>query len=308
MAEQYPNHVKNIIRIGTRDSLLALKQVEIAIQYIKSFYPNLDFKVIPIKTQGDKIKNIPLYEVGGKGLFTKEIDQYLLEEKVDLAIHSAKDIEAIYHQDLCFPIVFPRENPRDCFISFKYKSLVDIPYGGVVGTCSLRRKQQILLIRPDLKFVIMRGNINTRIEKLKNDQTIDAIILAYCGLKRVGMTEYVNDIFDFEQIIPSVCQGIIVGQSLKKNNFLNDILGKISHYSSKIQFILEREFIEELNGSCKTPVGCISYDLPDLEKIQAQFIIFNEEKKTYEKIISTDFKENALDIGMAAAQKLIKYL
>jgi hydroxymethylbilane synthase len=182
---------KKKIKIGTRDSELALKQTDLVISHFKKVNPDLEFEIKKIKTSGDIIQDRPLYDLGGKALFTKEIDSSLLLGEIDLAVHSAKDIDSHPNKEICFPFVLPREDSRDSLISFKYKNLSEIPLGGLIATCSLRRKEQILILRPDLNFEIMRGNINSRIQKLKNSEKLDAIVLAMAGLKRINLENYV---------------------------------------------------------------------------------------------------------------------
>jgi len=280
-----PYNKKKIIKIGTRDSNLALKQVKIFIDYIKNFYENLDFEIIKIKTSGDLILNKPLYDFGGKALFTKEIDQALLNNSIDIGVHSAKDIDSHVNEHISFPLILKREDPSDCLISFKYKNLFEIPFGGVIGTCSLRRKEQILLLRPDLNFEIMRGNIDSRIKKLQSSEKLDAIILASAGLIRMNMNEFISSKFNLDDIIPSPCQGIISIACLKENKELIEILSRITEKISDFNFRLERKFIETLNASCKAAIGCYSEFIENNKKIKISCIVLKQKTKIYKKII-----------------------
>jgi hydroxymethylbilane synthase len=284
MPEQNLFSLNKIIKIGTRQSELAIKQTNLVIDHLKNFYKNLEFKIVQIKTTGDLIKDKALYDCGGKALFTKEIDQSLSNGEIDLAVHSAKDIDSKPDSQICFPLILPREDPSDCLISFKYKSLNEIPLQGKIGTCSLRRKEQTLLLRPDLNFEIMRGNIDSRIKKLQNSSTLDGIILASAGLKRINLEKYITQKFLFDEIIPSPCQGLIAVSCLKSNLDLTKALSSTTDHKSDLNFRIERKFIETLSASCKSAVGCFSQFI-DQNKIKIMCIVLNQEKKIYKKIV-----------------------
>ncbi len=275
------------IRVGTRKSLLAKIQTELAISYIGRFHNDLEFEIHHIETSGDKITNRPLYDIGGKALFTKEIDAAIIRGEVDIAIHSAKDIEANYDKNLiAFPCVLPREDKRDVFISKNYldekSEYKNLCKNATIGTSSLRREYQLHSIRNDLNFKAIRGNINTRIEKLVSDELgVDGIILAAAGLKRANLFHENMQIIDAREILPAICQGIISIQCHSKNEDLIKMLSKISHLETNIQFLIERHFIETIDGSCKTAVGA---DINIIEsKIHGEFIIYRN-REEYLKI------------------------
>jgi hydroxymethylbilane synthase len=299
---------KKKIKIGTRDSKLALKQVDIAINYIKKFYNDIEFEIIKIKTQGDLIKDKPLYEFGGKALFTKEIDNYLLSGRIDIAVHSAKDIDSNYDREICFPMILPRQNPKDALISFKYKSLYEMKTGSIIGTCSLRRKEQIKLLRSDLNFQIIRGNINSRIDKLQNSNEFDAIILASAGLERINLEGYISEEFSFDDMIPCPCQGIISIACLKSNIFLKQALeSKTDHYSN-INFQIERKFVEEMNASCKSTIGFFSELIENYEKIIIRAIVYNQASGVYKKIKFITKIQNVFEEISLISKDLKRYL
>lgn len=249
---------KNII-IGTRKSELALAQSyeiqNLIFNLLKNQnYPDFSLPIKGFKTTGDKIIDKSLSEIGGKGLFTKEIEEALLSKKISLATHSMKDMPANCPAGLGILAVTEREDPRDAFISLKYKSITELPHNAVVGTSSTRRKAILLRIRPDLKIVNFRGNVNTRLEKLENNE-VDATILAVSGLKRIKLENYITSIIPTEIMLPAVGQGTIAVQCCLDDEFLCNILKKINHQKTSICIEAERAFLREIDGSCKTPIA-----------------------------------------------------
>ncbi|WP_232219514.1 hydroxymethylbilane synthase, partial [Hydrogenivirga sp. 128-5-R1-1] len=182
------------IRIGTRKSKLALWQANFVAEQLKKHFPELEVELIKITTKGDKILDVPLAKVGGKGLFVKEIEEAMLRNEIDIAVHSLKDVPTYFPEGLGLVAITKREDPRDAFLSVKYSSLKELPEGAVVGTSSLRRKVQLKINRPDLQIKDLRGNVDTRIRKLEEGQ-YDAVILAYAGLKRLGLEDKVKQVF-----------------------------------------------------------------------------------------------------------------
>lgn len=296
------------IRIGTRNSLLAKIQTQIAIDYIKKFYSDLSFEVHYIKTSGDKITDKPLYEIGGKALFTKEIDSAIINDEIDIAIHSAKDVEANYDKNLLtFPCVLPSEDPRDVFISKDYltkkSSVLLLKNNAIIGTSSLRRQNQLHTLRNDLKFKPIRGNINTRLKKLiSGELEVDGIVLALAGLKRTNLFSENMEILN--NIMPAICQGIIVIQCSAQNKLLIEKLSKITDKDTMTRFILEREFIETINGSCTTAVASDVKIVNDT--INADFLIY---KNQYEflKVSRSGHTSEAKEIGESAASELLVF-
>lgn len=244
----------DIIKIGTRKSLLALKQAEL----VKNALENIGVfsKIVKIESSGDKIQNKPLWEIGGKGLFCKELDTALLNKECDIAVHSAKDIETKLVDGTEIFATLPRQDVCDVFIS-NY-TIKNIPSGSVIGTCSLRRKSQILNIRDDLVIKPIRGNIETRLKKIEQAE-FDATFLAMAGLNRLGISpdkwQKLSE-FDF---IPSSGQGTVAIQGLKKNIKIKQLLQKINDKNSFLQLSYERAFLSGINGDCKTPVGAYAH-------------------------------------------------
>ena len=241
--------------IGTRGSPLALAQAhETMGRLIRS--TGLDencFKIIVIKTSGDKIQDRPLSEVGGKGLFTKEIEDAMLDHGIDIAVHSMKDMPVICPEGLMLNCYLPREDVRDSFISTKYKSISELPKGATVGTSSLRRRAQLLSKRPDLKIVEFRGNVQTRLRKLDEGVAV-ATFLACAGLNRLGRKDISNPI-EPEDMLPAIAQGCIGIEQRKDDIEIAEILSKINDKPASLRLAAERTLLAGLDGSCQTPIA-----------------------------------------------------
>lgn len=245
------------IKIGTRKSPLALRQAELVKNELLRAHPHFSedtFEIIPLSTSGDIHKDIRLADIGGKGLFTKEIDAALLHGRVDFAVHSLKDIETIIPSGVKLAGVLKREDPRDVLISRDNIRLMELPKGAVVGTASARRQAHIMDLRPDLNVELMRGNVNTRLEKIANGQ-YDATILAYAGLLRLGKTKEISEIFDPDTVIPAVGQGVIAVCARDNDQDYIDLIRNITHDETEKCITAERAMLAELDGSCRTPVG-----------------------------------------------------
>ncbi len=246
----------SIIRIGTRGSPLALAQAHETRSRLMEAH-GLDekqFEIVVINTTGDRILNQPLAEIGGKGLFTFEIEEALQNGSIDLAVHSMKDMPALLPDGLAIAAILEREDPRDAFVSVNYKSLQDMPQGGLLGSSSVRRNAQALRIRPDLKSVQFRGNVQTRMRKLA-EGVAEATFLAVAGLNRLGMAHHISSIMDMDEMLPAVAQGAI-GIEVKQNNTrAQDLVQAIHHNTSGIAIECERAFLARLDGSCRTPIA-----------------------------------------------------
>ena len=242
------------IRYGTRGSKLALLQSRLAISIVKNINKDTEFEETIIKTLGDKVTNAPLFKVGGQGLFIKEIEQALIEKKIDIAIHSLKDLPWQLADGLCLLAVGCEEDPRDCIISRNNVNLNDLPPDSIIGTSSLRRRAQILTLRSDISFVDMRGNIDTRLKKLENNEA-DAIILACAGLNRLGLDNKITEKFSVNKIVPAVGQGLIAIECRKEDEKqLKTIFETFSNKNAMIRARAERKFLEIMNAGCSTPI------------------------------------------------------
>src|SRR4030043_750598 len=250
----------NKINIGTRGSKLALWQAEWVKAEIQMIDPGIDVRLIKIKTTGDMILDVPLAQVGGKGLFVKEIEEAILRNDVDIAVHSMKDVPTDFPAGLHLSAICEREDPRDAFISqvqspkSKVQSFKDLPQGARIGTSSLRRSSQLLNMRPDLQITQLRGNLDTRLRKLDEGQ-FDAIILAAAGIKRLGLEERISEILSPEISLPAIGQGAIGIECRADDESINKIVGALNHKETSIAVRAERAFLRKLEGGCQVPIA-----------------------------------------------------
>jgi hydroxymethylbilane synthase len=244
------------IRIGTRGSHLALTQTHWVEAQLQARHPDLSTDVVIIKTTGDKLKDVPLAQVGGKGLFIKEIEEALLAGEVDLAVHSLKDMPAEMPPGCVLGAVPPREDCRDAFISQRYASLGEIPAGGRVGTGSIRRKVQILHRHPNLEVVHLRGNVDTRLRKLETEG-LDAIILAAAGLKRLGLGHIPRGFLSETEMLPAIGQGALGLEVRADDQEMLELLIPMNHFPSQVAVTAERAFLARLEGGCLVPVAAL---------------------------------------------------
>lgn len=261
------------IRIGTRGSALALAQAyETRARLAKAHgLTDDDFEIVVIKTTGDQIQDRPLSEAGGKGLFTKEIEEALLDKSIDLAVHSSKDMPTVLPDGLGMAAYLPREDVRDAFISPKVEKLTDLPQGAVVGSSSLRRQAQIKRLRPDLDVVMYRGNLQTRLRKL-GEGVVDATFLAYAGLRRLGQGDLVTSLMDVEHFLPAVGQGAIGIEARLGDEETARILAPIHHAETESRLLLERAYLAEMDGSCRTPIAGLSHVEGDRIRFRGEVI------------------------------------
>ncbi|MGZ8368684.1 MAG: hydroxymethylbilane synthase [Rhodoplanes sp.] len=245
-----------LLRIGTRGSPLALAQAEQVRARLAAAHglASAAIDVCVIRTSGDAIQDRPLAEVGGKGLFTKEIEQALFENKVDLAVHSAKDMETVLPPGIVVTAFLEREDVRDAFISRRATSLSDLPRGAIVGTASLRRQAIVRRLRPDLQVVSLRGNVETRRRK-RDAGEVDATLLALAGLKRLGLTEAASSVFSVDEFLPAVGQGAIAIETRAGDARTRTLVAAINDADTMAALTAERAFLAALDGSCKTPIA-----------------------------------------------------
>ncbi len=263
-----------IIRVGTRASKLALAQFEEVRKSLNSFFPNLIIEPHKIKTSGDIIQQKPLYDIGGKGLFIKELEEALLENKIDIAVHSAKDLTPFLHQATEIFAFTERREVRDCLISKNFSSLKNLPQNAKIGTCSPRRKAILLKSRPDLQIIELRGNIDSRINKVLEGE-VDAIILALCGLERANLTHLVKEIFTIDKFLPAGGQGALAIQGLNSNQKLAEIIAKIDNQASRIGITAERSILQNLNASCITPIAVNGTWNHHLQQLKLEVQVFD---------------------------------
>ncbi|MDA8417871.1 MAG: hydroxymethylbilane synthase [Desulfobacteraceae bacterium] len=241
------------IKIGTRKSLLALAQSNGIKAQIEARYPDVTVELVKIMTKGDKILDVPLAKVGGKGLFVKELEEAMLNREVDIAVHSMKDVPAELPDELHLALITKREDPRDAFISNKHKGLSELPPGAKVGTSSLRRRAQLARIRPDLTIEDLRGNLDTRLRKLDDGQ-YEAIILAAAGLNRLGLNR-ATAYFPATEMLPAVGQGAVGIEMRRDAAQLLAGLSFLDHWPTKVTVQAERAFLLRLEGGCQVPIA-----------------------------------------------------
>ena len=244
------------IRIGTRGSPLALAQAHQVADKLRAAHglaPE-QCQIVVIKTTGDRVTDRPLIEAGGKGLFTKELEEALFAHDIDLAVHSMKDVPAIVPAGLAIVATLEREDPRDAFVSLKYASLAEMPAGAVIGTSSPRRAAQALRARPDLKVVDFRGNVETRLRKLA-DGVADATFLACAGLNRLGLAQHITAAMDTDVMLPAVAQGAIGIEIRADDEDTARLLAPLDHAPTAICVSAERAYLTQLEGSCRTPIA-----------------------------------------------------
>lgn len=245
---------KQLIKVGSRKSALAMWQTEHVIEILKEKNPELDFEIIPISTKGDKILDVPLAKIGDKGLFTKELEVALLNGEIDFAVHSVKDMPTNLPEGLKLGAMTKRHNPQDAFVSADDIKFEDLPEGAVIGTSSLRRRAQLLYHRPDLNLVDIRGNLQTRLTRMK-EQNMDGIILAAAGLERLGMAENIKDRLDFSICLPAVGQGSLAIEIREDDFFIEKIISSINDEETEICIRAERALLRDFEGGCQIPIG-----------------------------------------------------
>ena len=242
------------VRIATRKSALALWQAEYVKAKLEHFHPNIQVVLVPMTTKGDIILDTPLAKVGGKGLFVKELEVAMLEDRADIAVHSMKDVPVEFPEGLGLEVICPREDPRDAFISNTYKNLEDLPQGAIVGTSSLRRQCQIKAMRPDLNIRDLRGNVNTRLAKLdKGDY--DAIILAAAGMIRLEMPERIAQYIEPETMLPANGQGAVGIECRTDDEEIKRLLAPLEDKHTRLRVLAERSMNRALEGGCQVPIG-----------------------------------------------------
>lgn len=246
---------KQVLRIATRKSLLALWQAEYVKAELLKYHPQLTIELVPLTSRGDKILDVPLAKVGGKGLFVKELEQALLADEADIAVHSMKDVPMDFPEGLGLAVICPREDARDAFVSNDFNSLDDLPQGSVVGTSSLRRQCQLLAARPDLSIKFLRGNVQTRLQKLDVGE-YHAIILAAAGLIRLGLKERIASYLSVEQSLPAGGQGAVGIESRIDDAATNALLAPLHHLLTSQQVVAERAMNKHLQGGCQVPIAC----------------------------------------------------
>jgi hydroxymethylbilane synthase len=295
------------LRIGTRGSPLALRQTSQVIEILKTHHPTLSqpgaVETVVIKTTGDREQSQLLSEIGGKGLFTKEIDEAMLRDDIDLAIHSMKDMPTIMPEGIVLHSINERLDPRDAFISTKANKIMELPQGATVGTASLRRKAQLLNLRPDLRIVGFRGNIDTRLEKLSLGEA-DATLLAYAGLKRLGKESIITELVNTEHLLPAVGQGVLAATCKEGDRRTNMLITKLTHLPTAAAVLAERAMLKALDGSCQTPIAGLAC-LKDENTLTLRGNIVQPDGTQKTAVLLNGPINEAEQLGVRVAEKLI---
>jgi hydroxymethylbilane synthase len=292
------------IRIGTRGSLLALAQShEVRARLQKAHSLSDDAVTITIiKTTGDQVLDRPLADIGGKGLFTKEIEEALLGNEIDVAVHSMKDMQTALPDGLILGAVLPREDPRDAFISLRYTGIGALPEGAVVGTSSLRRKAQLLSIRPDLRIVDFRGNVQTRLRKLE-EGVAEATFLAVAGLRRLGLQDRITAPIPIEEMLPAVAQGAI-GLEIRAGDATTAArVAPLNDAATALAVATERAFLARLEGSCRTPIA--GHAIFDGARLSFRGQVLSPDGRNGYDVVRTGSLQSATEIGLAAADEIL---
>lgn len=294
--------MKAKLTIGTRQSLLALWQSNHIAALLREKYPECEVVLKKIVTKGDRILDVPLAQIGGKGLFTKEIETELADGTIDLAVHSLKDMPTVLPEGLCLTAITERANVGDAFVSNKYTSFEELPLGAVIGTSSLRRKAQLLAARPDLQIMDLRGNVDTRLRKL-DEGLYDAIILAAAGLERLGHGDRITALIPPDVCLPAVGQGALAIEARTADDEVRSMLEFLNDLPSKQSTDAERAFLGLLEGGCQVPIG-VHADVAG-EQIKIEAIIAALDGSTVLRDTITGKAEDAVALGQQLGKKML---
>lgn len=290
------------LKIATRQSPLALWQAEHIRARLEAMHADLTVELVTFVTQGDKILDTPLAKIGGKGLFVKELEAALMDERADLAVHSMKDVPMALPEGLSLAVICEREDPFDAFVSNHYASFTDLPQGAKVGTSSLRRKCQILKARPDLEIIDLRGNVGTRLSKLDNGQ-YDAIILASAGLKRLGLAERIRHTIQPDVSLPAVGQGALGLECRSQDHAVLDLILPLMHAETNVCVRAERAFNAYLEGGCQVPIA--GYATLQNGQLQIEGRVGSVDGQTILKAVQYGAPEQAEMLGEELAKALL---
>ncbi len=286
------------IRLGTRKSALALAQSEEVKARLMAAWPNLEVELVKITTSGDKFTEFPLADIGGKGLFTKEIEEALLDRSIDIAVHSMKDMPTVLPPGLIMSAMLPREDPRDTLIG--RRSLADIPSGATFGTSSLRRAAQMLMKRPDISIVTLRGNVETRLSKVHKG-LIGATMLAQAGLNRLGI-HGAGITLSVDDFLPAIAQGAVGVECRENDTRIRELLSRIHDEPTMVAVSCERAFLHELEGSCRTPIA--GYASQNGDELNFRGLIAQPDGTHCHTISLSDNASNHLLLGREAGRLL----
>ena len=290
------------LRIATRQSRLALWQAEHVASRLREAHPGLEVVLVPMTTQGDRVLDRPLAEVGGKGLFIKELEIAVQEHRADIAVHSMKDVPSELPAGMTLAAMLTRADPRDAFVSLKFRHFNDLPQRARIGTSSLRRQSQLKAVRPDLEITALRGNVDTRLRKLDEGQ-YDAIILAAAGLKRLGYDKRITHLLDIEHSLPAVGQGIIGIECRSDDARSIECVSALNDTEARVCCESERAFALRLQGSCQSPIAGFAQLTGD--QLELRGVVASEDGTTIYRGTVTGSSEQARSIGTQLAERLL---
>tara|TARA_B100000686_G_scaffold351309_1_gene449661 strand:+ start:2552 stop:3478 length:927 start_codon:yes stop_codon:yes gene_type:complete len=290
-----------IIRIATRKSKLALWQANHVSNLLKKLPEIEDVELLPLSTKGDQILDQNLQKIGGKGLFIKELEYAILQNKADIAVHSMKDLPVLLQEEFFIAAVLKRESPFDCLLSKKKLKLAELKSGFLVGSSSLRRQSQILKLRPDLRVKNLRGNVNTRIDKLDSGD-YDAIILAEAGLDRLELSSKISQTFSTAEMVPAAAQGVIGIECLRQKEEIIDIVSRLNDFETEVTTNCERSVNSALFADCHSPIG--SYATYANGKCRLESIVISPDGSIEARDSVTGSANNAEELGLELADRL----
>jgi hydroxymethylbilane synthase len=290
------------VKIGTRGSQLALWQANWVKSELLRRHSNISADLITIKTKGDKITDVPLASVGGKGLFVKEIEEALLDRRIDIAVHSMKDMPSEIPAGLCIGAIPEREAPEDVLISRNGRSFSDLPEGAAIGTSSLRRAAQLRHIRPDIKVLPLRGNLDTRMKKLETEN-LDAIVLAAAGVKRMKLEDRITEVLDEMTMLPAVGQGALCIEIRENDPDIVSVVEELSHHNTRVAVTGERSFLRRLEGGCQVPIA--AYGKISEKRLTLTGLVANIDGTTLIKEAITGPESESETLGLELADRLL---
>ena len=294
--------LEKTLKIATRQSPLALWQANYVKDRLQQLYPDLTIELVPMVTKGDVILDSPLAKIGGKGLFVKELENALLTQEADIAVHSMKDVPMQFPEGLGLAVICQREDPRDAFVSHSYRTFAELPQGAVVGTSSLRRQCQLKALRPDLDVRSLRGNVGTRLSKLDNGD-YDAIILASAGLIRLGLADRIASFIDVEQSLPAAGQGAVGIECRTDDAQVQALLAPLADAETTYCVLAERAMNNHLQGGCQVPIG--GYAVLQQGQLYLRALVGNIDGRRIIRAEGKSAVENAEVLGVKIAEQLL---
>jgi hydroxymethylbilane synthase len=297
-------HKRSTVVLGTRASKLAVQQSEWVQRQLYALAPDVTVTLQKIQTSGDKILDVPLAQIGGKGLFVKEIEEALLSGEIDLAVHSMKDVPTELPEGLAILCVPPREDPRDALISRDGRSFMDLPRGARIGTSSLRRQSQLLHARPDLTIAMLRGNLDTRIKKLRGGQ-FDAIVLAAAGLRRLDWAHEITEYLSPQISLPAIGQGALGIEGRKDDLFMRSLLSGLDHAESKTAVLAERALLHRLQGGCQVPIAAYATVAGKIVRLEG--LVSSVDGKELFRDVAEGTIEEPESMGIQLAERLLAH-